>query len=286
MESLGERLRAERERRGLSIAQLAERTRIKKCYFEAIENDDPAGVPGGFFYRSFIRQYARLLGLPDSAFSEEIARSLEDEKRAMDIKERTPHERRIGVPPMPTGRGNGALEMKTLGVRFAALLGVVVGCGLLYSGYMRWGSTELSRSLAWMPAPGDHSAPPSASNAAPAATAASQQRAGMERRDAAAPVGQYEIQLTLRAIEDTWVQVTQHEQRVFSGILRQGEMKVLEGAERLRVRLGNAGGVEIEWNGRPVPPMGMKGQVREVEFTPEDYSVAPARRPPADHPSL
>ena len=46
--------------------------------------------------------------------------------------------------------------------------------------------------------------------------------------------------------------------------------------------VGNAGGVEISLNGKPIGPIGPRGQVRVVEFTPasedgDDY--APKFRP-------
>ena len=66
MQTLGQQLRAEREAKGLSIEELASQTRIRSIYFEAIEADRPEEFPGQFFYRSFLRQYVSLLGLPDS----------------------------------------------------------------------------------------------------------------------------------------------------------------------------------------------------------------------------
>jgi transcriptional regulator with XRE-family HTH domain len=286
MQTLGQRLRAEREKRGWTLEELAQRTRIKQSYFEAIENDDPAGLPGGFFYRSFIRQYARLLELPDSVFEERITQSLEQERRALDEMESALPDRHIDVPPMPTGRVNRSLELKKLGLRFAALLGVVAGCGLVYSAYTRWGNSLVSRSLASLSTPAPQQAAVPAQEPANADGGYQARTVESQSQGESPPGTHYEIQLILRAVEDTWVQVTQQDQRIFSGILRQGESKVFEGTERLRVRLGNAGGVEIEWNGKQVPSMGPKGQVRVVDFTTADYSVVPPKRPVSDQPSL
>jgi hypothetical protein len=39
------------------------------------------------------------------------------------------------------------------------------------------------------------------------------------------------------------------------------------------VKIGNAGGVTVEWNGQPLPPFGPRGQVRTVEFRSDRYEV-------------
>ena len=48
--------------------------------------------------------------------------------------------------------------------------------------------------------------------------------------------------------------------------------------------VGNAGGIEVRLNGKPIGPIGKSGQVRVVVFTPDNFEVLPldppARRPP------
>src|SRR5215218_8945231 len=62
-ESFGARLRHERERRQISLSQIAERTKIRASLFEALERDDASHWPSGIFRRSFMRAYAESLGL-------------------------------------------------------------------------------------------------------------------------------------------------------------------------------------------------------------------------------
>ena len=50
-----------------ALADIASETCISTRYLEAIEADDTKILPGDFFYRSFIRQYASALGLDESA---------------------------------------------------------------------------------------------------------------------------------------------------------------------------------------------------------------------------
>src|SRR5687768_4042731 len=60
---LGTDLKIARERAGLSLSELAARTRIPLRSLRAIEENDFAAIPPGIFVRSFIRNYAREVGV-------------------------------------------------------------------------------------------------------------------------------------------------------------------------------------------------------------------------------
>src|SRR5436305_8553409 len=71
---LGGRLRAARERRGLSLRQIASATKISVGALEALERNDLARLPGGIFSRAFVRSYASEVGLdPDDAIEDFLA---------------------------------------------------------------------------------------------------------------------------------------------------------------------------------------------------------------------
>jgi cytoskeletal protein RodZ len=63
MPTLGEELRHRREQRGISLAEIAEATRIGTRFLKAIETDNFSILPGGIFTRSFIRAYAKHVGM-------------------------------------------------------------------------------------------------------------------------------------------------------------------------------------------------------------------------------
>src|SRR5258708_7293029 len=80
MSSLGDTLRRAREAQGLALDEVASRTRINPKYLEAIEADRRDLLPGSFFYRSFIHQYAGVLSLDTGPLDAEVDRLLSEEK--------------------------------------------------------------------------------------------------------------------------------------------------------------------------------------------------------------
>ncbi len=66
MATLGEELRAAREDKGLTLRQIAEKTRISLSFLTALEADDYSSIPGEVFVTGFLRSYARELGIPEN----------------------------------------------------------------------------------------------------------------------------------------------------------------------------------------------------------------------------
>jgi transcriptional regulator with XRE-family HTH domain len=70
-ESFGARLRQQRERQQITLAAIAEQTKISLSLMEGLERDDVSHWPTGIFRRSFIRAYAQMVGLdPDTVVRE------------------------------------------------------------------------------------------------------------------------------------------------------------------------------------------------------------------------
>ncbi|MGH9798203.1 MAG: helix-turn-helix domain-containing protein, partial [Candidatus Polarisedimenticolia bacterium] len=60
----GGELRDERQRRRQTLEGIAEKTKIRRAYLQAIEEERFGDLPAAVFVRGFIREYARSLGLP------------------------------------------------------------------------------------------------------------------------------------------------------------------------------------------------------------------------------
>ncbi|HLR66203.1 helix-turn-helix domain-containing protein [Virgibacillus alimentarius] len=68
---IGTKLKEAREEKGLSLESLQETTKIQKRYLEAIEKGDLHILPGKFYARAFIKEYANAVGLNPSELLEE-----------------------------------------------------------------------------------------------------------------------------------------------------------------------------------------------------------------------
>src|SRR5262245_48800733 len=73
-DTFGPRLRAERERRGISLDTLASVTKVNADLWEGLERNDFSRWPTGIFARSFVRDYARAIGLDADEVVNEFCR--------------------------------------------------------------------------------------------------------------------------------------------------------------------------------------------------------------------
>src|SRR5690625_1897488 len=69
---IGEILREAREEQGLSLDDIQEITKIQKGYLVAIEQDDLHALPGRFYARAFIKEYAQAVRLDPAVVLEDF----------------------------------------------------------------------------------------------------------------------------------------------------------------------------------------------------------------------
>ena len=67
--------------------------------------------------------------------------------------------------------------------------------------------------------------------------------------------------LVVKALETTWIRVQTDDGRVAEELLPTGATREWTSAKRFVVTVGNAGGIEVELNGRSLPPLGARGAV-------------------------
>lgn len=82
MTDFGGRLRQARERRGVSLRQIAASTKISVAALEALERNDDSRLPGGIFSRAFVRSYAIEVGLDPAETVREFLESFQHEPAA------------------------------------------------------------------------------------------------------------------------------------------------------------------------------------------------------------
>jgi len=67
--------------------------------------------------------------------------------------------------------------------------------------------------------------------------------------------------LVIKAVEPTWVRVQIDDARVVEEVLKAGAQREWTSDRGFVLTIGNAGGIEIELNGRPLPSLGARGAV-------------------------
>lgn len=271
MNSIGETLRRAREERSLSLDEVAARTRIQRKYLEAIEADDRAAMPGGFFYKSFVRQYA-------AALSPEVAGDIDELLAAEEPSPPAPEQdpgtfkalaSEPRIPPVTVRDSRPILTYIVL------LVMAIVGSSGLYMWWHRstqraQASDETSAVVASKPGKAPVEEPKTA--AAPPATAPA--GTAVSTPSSAPPAPGDNIVLDIAASEDTWFSLTADGKQVFTGILSPGQTKTFGAKDSARLSVGNAGGLEVKLNGKPVGPLGAHAQVRNVVFTPGGFTIA------------
>jgi hypothetical protein len=79
------------------------------------------------------------------------------------------------------------------------------------------------------------------------------------------------IHLELSATEPSWLSMTSDGKAAYNGMLEATATKTLDSHDRARIRMGNAGAVNVLFNGKSLGALGKRGQVRTIEFTVAGY---------------
>jgi len=126
-------LRSAREALGLSVQDIANRTRITLRHVEAIEAGNYAALPGRPYALGFARSYARAVGLDDRAIADQVRQELDG--KAQQQAPRVIHQFEVGDPSKTPSRLLSWL---------ATLLAIgVIGLGLTFWRSYYWPSAEL-----------------------------------------------------------------------------------------------------------------------------------------------
>ena len=271
--SVGEILREARERQGRAIAEAAEELCLTPRYVLAIEQDEVQLLPGPFFYRSFVRQYAEYLGVAMSKLEPALSSSAEGEAIA-------PQEA-LPVDPAVESTNQHYFSDRRMGAPIAILLAVVLGCTGFYAW---WNSSASERAIAAVKSVAASVTPSQMPVVNAAAQLSSQQNPATVQftqavSGSANGVEVKTVVLNLSANDETWISISSGGKEIFSGTLQPSQSKTVEGLDIATMRIGNAGGVDVRLNGKQIPPLGKRGDVLTVRFTPQDFKIVPQEEP-------
>jgi len=282
---LGELLKTEREKRGLSHERVAQITKLRKNLLEAMENEDWENLPPSVFVKGFIRSYARALGL--------------DEKRALELYESVaPVESappRPLVEPIKKKRGRLTVLILLLGV-IAVLLYLWKGSHFSPFKVKKESPTESRKEPSKMVKPTVlesqeqesvedqevNSTPPKANTGLEemgkpeelieerefVESFAEESLSADSAQESATVIDGLVLTGTVRL--RTWIKIYIDDQEPKEYIFQPGSRPQWKASEGFDILIGNAAGIEFDLNGKKIENLGIPGQVVRVKL-PEDY---------------
>jgi cytoskeleton protein RodZ len=231
--TFGRYLQGVRLERGIRLEAVAEETRIAPSTLKAIESEDFDRLPPDVFLKGFLRAFARAVGA--------------DEREALALYlERRPAQEsgRLAAaePPPAAASSVGGWKLALLLAAFAGLIALSV---LAYQ-YGARGPTVEAPALP--PSAATPSQPPS--------------EAAKRPHMPAAPVHV----LVISAHDESWVKVSIDQRTPSEYHLKPGGQLRLEAATGFNLLVGNAAGIKMTLDDRPVPVPGRRGEVVNLQL--------------------
>ncbi len=218
----GAKLRAARDVQGLSIQDVATRTRIAQRQLEAVERDDYAALPGIPYAVGFARAYARAVGVDEVMIAAEVRNAVHGSDLGANRYE--------AFEPLDPAR----VPSRALAWTAAA---IVV---LLIAGFMIWRTQMFT--------------PPTSEEIA----AQEQAKPVAARPAGAAPAAPVAQTVVFTAVDDVWLRIYDEAgERLKDGLMKKGESFTLPATARNPMILtGRPQALGVTVGGKPVPPLG------------------------------
>src|SRR5581483_7185630 len=251
----GRKLREARERKGVSLRQIASATKISVSALEALERNDISRLPGGIFSRAFVRSYALEVGLdPETTIQEFIAQFPSDSVTAGH-----PGAGRVeDVEAVESDRRMASTVLLLLLIAVPIVIAVVyfstAGRRFVHAEPAAPPPAPATRSAE--PTPTDTPAPPPPSDP-PATDAASTPPAA----SAPAPSAAGRLTVALSVSRPCWISATVDGEKKIERLLQAGESQTLEVTQELVLTAGDASAVAMTLNGADAKPLGNSGEV-------------------------
>jgi cytoskeletal protein RodZ len=239
--SFGQYLRTIRIQKQMSLAQVAEETRVRPAILRAIEHEDLAHLPPDVFTVGFLRAYAQAVGADGN---EAVQRYLAQRRLRQPALagERTPAPARRNV-------------LRKLVVALAMLAALIATCLSLYR---QWQAVPVATTAAISSPPtGAIAAPPVGRSAAPPPS---------DAPETPSIASASKHLLTIAAHENSWVKVVIDQGAASEHKLKAGDQLRLEARDGFNLLIGNVGGVRLKLDNQPVTVPGKRGEVVNIHL--------------------
>lgn len=264
MDSIGQTLRAEREKRGLTLDDAHESTKITIQNISALEEDRFDSFPNKVYARAFLRDYSNFLGLDSAELLTEYEEKWSPKPVPESIQEARP------------SRFARALGYSVLVLVIAAALGA--------GGYFGWQKLQDERKsdARAITADAGESKPegaviPKAPKVEPPKTE-TQKAAEPKPKPEAPAEAPKTLKLDVTALLPVWTEVKVDGQSALYRTVAKGERLSFEGKKSIYIKTGMAGAVQLKLNGELQPPLGSLKVRGEKTFL---LPASPASTPPA-----
>jgi len=250
--TVGERLRAAREEKGLSLEDIAAQTRIPQRHLESIENAEWDKLPAPTYTVGFAKSYAGAVGLDRNEIGDQLREEMGGQRFASSQSEVI--EAADPARTMP--------KWLVISAVVAVILLILV-------------MTLLNRRALEQPGP---------TASTPAPTAAVAPKRPMQQPTA--PAGAAQGPVVLTATGPAWIQVTDQGKTLFMGELQPGQTYTVPAtATDPLLKAGKPEALRINVGSAVAPPVGPPGKVAsKVSLKPADLlrgSAQPAAAAPA-----
>jgi cytoskeletal protein RodZ len=296
MGSFGDRLKKEREQRSISLDDIALSTKIGTRMLRALEEEKFDQLPGGIFNKGFVRAYARHLGLDEQQTINDYMEALGENQQRSIPPDATAGPKpqlvaeRPSKPVVETREPDRTTEIPWGLLALGLLLAALVFATWSYYHRLRGddrtaappapemqvspaasnSATGAQRQIPTTPTDGNHapstpipSTEKTGSQPAPMAQAALH---GSASPPEAVP-GAFTVLLKGNDDSDEcWVSISVDGQQPFEVTLSAPQEKFIRANKEVIVKAGNAGALDVSFNGQKLPRLGEYGSVRTLIF--------------------
>jgi len=236
--SFGRYLQSLRLEKKINLEKVSEETRIAISNLQLIEKEDLEALPDEVFVKGFLRSYARAIGADGDEAVKLYETRLNMVSRLADAGRYSPR--------------SSLFAWRNLILSIAVILAVIV---LSLYGVSYFQSQTPEQETVETPAGSEHSE---------AALPRQETDSSAKKGDAPKPLEKLVLHIT--AVDDTWIKVIVDNKDPREYNLMSGEKLEMEASAGFNLLIGNAGGLELKLNGKPIKISGKAGEVVNIQL--------------------
>jgi len=273
-ETLGKYLKNQRESRRISLREVAKNTRVREHILKAIEEDQYHLLPPITYVKGFLFAYAKYLRLDPNEVLLRYERVLKGESvTPPPIEPRKPKEK-IPFTPSPKPKQKILWNTKQTWV----VGGVIMASLIVFYFFFPYSSKPPVEPVPEKPII-EEKHPIAPSPPVPVTTPVPPLTPSPPVTATTSVPEKKPFSLQLKAVEETWVSLQVDDQPEKEMTFKPGEGISVQASNRIRVILGNAGGLDLVFNGKPLEKFGKAGEVLTLIFTSQGVEVKHPEKP-------